>query len=175
MKFHLRRLDREVTDQKALKQLLGYQQYFVMGMADAGEPYVVPMGYVYDEENNTVYFYCAKEGKKVEFLKKNPRVWGVVVLDKGVQGGACVNFYASAMFSGKVEWVNTPAEKRKIMDLFAERLSKDVAGVKDRLEKLFGAGDAATASVLFGRIKIDELTGKRSTEMTVEKLRELTS
>ena len=106
MKFHLRRLDREIKDQKALKRLLSHQQYFVMGMADAGEPYAVPMGYVYDEEENTVYFHCAKEGKKIEFLKKNPRVWGVVVLDEGVQEGACVNLYASAMFSGKVEWIN---------------------------------------------------------------------
>ncbi len=175
MKFHLRRLDREISDGKALRQLLKHSQYFVMSMVDGKEPYAVPMGYVYHEAEDVVYFHCAKEGRKIEAIRGNPRVWGLVVLDEGIQSGACVNLYASAMFSGKVEWVNDAAEKRRIMTLFAEMLSRDVEGVKQRLEKLFGSGDAATAGVLFGRIKVEELTGKRSTEMTEEKLLELTA
>jgi len=175
MKFHLRRLDREIKDQKALRQLLNHAQYFVMSMADGGEPYSVPLGYVYDEEENTIYFHCAKDGKKIEYLKKNPRVWGVVVIDEGIQAGACVNLYASTMFSGRVEWVNDTAEKRKAMNLFAERLSADVDGVKQRLDKIFGGGDAVLTGVVFGKIKVEELTGKRSTEMTLEKLTQLTA
>jgi nitroimidazol reductase NimA-like FMN-containing flavoprotein (pyridoxamine 5'-phosphate oxidase superfamily) len=175
MKFHLRRLDREINDQKALRQILNHAQYFVMSMADSGEPYAVPLGYVYNEKENIVYFHCAKDGKKIEYLKKNPKVWGVVVLDEGIQEGACVNLYASTMFSGRVEWVSDADEKRKAMNLFAERLSADVDGVKQRLEKIFGGGEAALASVVFGKIKVEELTGKRSTEMTTEKLLQLTA
>jgi nitroimidazol reductase NimA-like FMN-containing flavoprotein (pyridoxamine 5'-phosphate oxidase superfamily) len=175
MKFHLRRLDREINDQKALKRLLGHQQYFVMSMADGGEPYAVPLGYVYDEEENALYFHSAKEGKKIEFLKKNPRVWGFVVIDEGVQSGGCVNLYASSMFLGKVEWVSDAAEKARAMNLFAERLSIDVEGTKQRLEKMFEAGRALPAGVVIAKIRIEELTGKHSTEMTVEKLLELTA
>jgi uncharacterized protein len=174
MKFHLRRLDREIKDQKALKQLLSHQQYFIMSMANSDEPYAVPLGYVYDEEENEVYFHCAKEGKKIEFLKKNSKVWGVVVLDEGVQKGGCVNLYASAMFSGKVEWINGASEKAKIMNLFAERLSRDVDGTKQRLKKMFEAGEVPPVGVVFAKIKVKELTGKHSTEMTAEKLLELT-
>jgi len=174
MKFHLRRLDREIKDQRALRQLLSHHQYFVMSMADGDEPYAVPLGYVYDEEENAIYFHCAKEGKKIEFLKKNSRVWGVVVIDKGIQSGACVNFYASAMFSGKVEWVSDVKEKTKVMSLFAEKLSRDVNGVKQRLQKIFGGEETALAGVVFAKICVEELSGKRSTEMTVEKLLELT-
>jgi uncharacterized protein len=175
MKFHMRRLDRKIEDQKALRRLLSYQQYLTLSMADADEPYAVPLGYIYDEETNTIYFHCAKDGKKVEFLKRNPRVWAVVVLDEGVQEGACVNLYASAMFSGRVEWVEEASEKKKAMNLFAEKLSRDAASVKQRLQAIFGSNESALAGVVFAKIKVEELTGKRSTEMTAEKLLELTA
>ena len=174
MKFHLRRLDREIKDGKALRSLLAHQQHFVMSMIDGGEPYAVPMGYVYDEGGHAVYFHCSKEGRKMNALKENPHVWGVVVLDEGVQEGACVNMYASATFSGEVVWVTDAAEKRRVMNLFAEKLSADTVSVKQRLEKMFEAEPALTA-VLFGKIRVEGLTGKRSTEMTEQRLLELTS
>jgi nitroimidazol reductase NimA-like FMN-containing flavoprotein (pyridoxamine 5'-phosphate oxidase superfamily) len=175
MKFHLRRVDRKIEDERTLKRLLAHQQYLTLSMADGSEPYAVPLGYVYDEAVDTVYFHCAKEGKKVEFLRKNPRVWCVVTLDEGVQEGACVNLYASAMFSGRVEWVTDAEEKKRVMNLFAEKLSRDSEGVKQRLKALFGGSEAALTGVVFAKIKVEELSGKRSTEMTVEKLLGLTA
>jgi nitroimidazol reductase NimA-like FMN-containing flavoprotein (pyridoxamine 5'-phosphate oxidase superfamily) len=174
MKFHLRRVDRKIEDEKALRRLLAHQQYMTLSMADGGEPYAVPLGYVYDEAVDIIYFHCAKEGKKMQFLKKNPRVWCVVTLDEGVQEGACVNLYASAMFSGRVEWVTDAEEKRRVMNLFAEKLSRDSESVKQRLKGLFAGGEAALSGVVFAKVKVEELSGKRSTEMTVEKLLELT-
>jgi uncharacterized protein len=175
MKFHPRRLDRVINEKKALNRLLNHSRYIVLSMALGDEPYAVPLGYVYDESQNAVYFHCANEGKKIEFLKKNPNVWGLVVLDEGILDGACVNLYASAMFHGKVEWVKEASEKNRVMNLFALKLSRDVEGVKQRLKQIFGGGEAALTSVSFGMIKIEDLTGKRSTEMTVEKLLELTA
>jgi len=175
MKFHLRRVDRKIDDERALRSILAHQQYLTLCMANDDEPYAVPLGYVYDESEDAVYFHCAKEGKKVEFLRKNPWVWCVVTLDEGVQEGACVNLYASAMFSGRVEWVTDAGEKKRIMNLFAEKLSRDSESVKQRLKAFFAGGEAALAGVVFAKIKIEELSGKRSTEMTLEKLQELTA
>ncbi len=174
MKFHLRRIDREIKDQKALKRILLHSKHFILSLTDGGEPYAVPMGYVYDEKENAIYFHCAKEGKKMEFIKRNPRAWGVVVVDQGFMEGACVNMYASAMFSGKIEFVEESAEKTKAMNLFAERLSSDVESVKARVQKLFGGDVSALSGVVFAKIRLEELTGKRSTEMTVEKLLKIT-
>ena len=174
MKFHLRRVDREISDSKALKRILLHSKHFILSLADGGEPYAVPMGYVYDEKESAVYFHCSKEGKKMEFIKRNPRAWGVIVVDQGIMEGACVNMYASAMFSGKVEFVEDSAEKAKAMNLFAERLSSDVEGVKARVQKLFGGDESALSGVVFAKIRLEELTGKRSTEMTLEKLLRIT-
>ena len=175
MKFHLRRVDREINDLKALKQILNYSKHFVLSLADGEEPYAVPMGYVYDEDENAVYFHCSKEGKKIEIIKKNPRTWGVVVFDRGILKGACVNMYASVMFSGSVEFIEDKAEMAKVMNIFAERLSSDIDGVKNRVKTLFGGEGNALGNVVFGKIRLEELTGKRSTEMTIEKLFELAS
>jgi len=143
-------------------------------MSAGDEPYAVPLGYVYDERGNLIYFHCAREGKKMDFLKKNPKAWGLVVLDQGIMEGTCMNLYASAMFSGRVEFVQDTSEKTMVMNLFAEKLSRDVSGVKQRLQKIFGGEVSAIDKVVFGKIVIDELTGKRSTEMTAEKLLEIT-
>ena len=170
MKFHLRRVDREINDPKALKRILLHSKHFILSLADGGEPYAVPMGYVYDEKENVVYFHCAKEGKKMEFIKRSPRTWGVVVVDQGIMEGACVNMYASVMFSGRIEFVEDSAEKAKVMNHFAEKLSSNVEGVKARVQNLFGGDGSALNGVIFAKIRLEELTGKRSTEMTVEKL-----
>jgi nitroimidazol reductase NimA-like FMN-containing flavoprotein (pyridoxamine 5'-phosphate oxidase superfamily) len=54
MKFHMRRHDREIKDQKALKRLLSYSKYFVLSMSAGDEPYAFPIGYVYDERENVI-------------------------------------------------------------------------------------------------------------------------
>ena len=51
-------------------------------MSAGDEPHAVPLGYVYDERGNLIYFHCAREGKKMDFLKKNPKAWGIIVLDQ---------------------------------------------------------------------------------------------
>ena len=37
MKFHLRRLDREIKDLKAIIRLLNHSQYFILSMSDGDE------------------------------------------------------------------------------------------------------------------------------------------
>jgi len=137
--------------------LLSYSKYFILSA-----------------RANAVYFHCTREGKKMDFLKKNPKAWGLVILDQGIIEGAFVNLYASAMFSGRVEFVQDDSEKSMVMNLFAEKLSRDTGGVKQRLQKIFEGERPSLDRVLIGKTVIDELTGKRSTEMTAEKLLEIT-
>jgi nitroimidazol reductase NimA-like FMN-containing flavoprotein (pyridoxamine 5'-phosphate oxidase superfamily) len=77
----MRRNDREIKDHKALKRLLSCSKCFVLSMSAGDEPHAVPLGYVYDERGNVIYFHCAREGK-MDFLKKNLKAWGLVVLDQ---------------------------------------------------------------------------------------------
>ena len=47
-----------------------------------GYPYGIPMNYFYDEDENKIYFHCAKEGHKIDALRANGKV-SFCVLDKG--------------------------------------------------------------------------------------------
>lgn len=39
-------------------------------IGDDGYPYGVPINYVYDEKENALYFHGAKEGHKIDAIKK---------------------------------------------------------------------------------------------------------
>lgn len=68
----LRRDDREITDRAAIEAILHRAGVGRLGLAVDGQPYVVPLNYVY--YNGALYFHCADEGRKIEMLKANPRV-----------------------------------------------------------------------------------------------------
>ena len=75
------------------------------------EPYLAALSHGYDEEKNCLYFHCAKEGKKVEILHANNRVWGQALVDRGYVQGACGHLYATTQFKGRVTFVDDIVEK----------------------------------------------------------------
>ncbi|ABS54565.1 pyridoxamine 5'-phosphate oxidase-related, FMN-binding [Methanoregula boonei 6A8] len=67
----MRRKDREITDRGAMEAILTSAEVCRIGLADGGEPYVVPVCFAY--RDNAIYFHSAQAGKKMEMLLKNPR------------------------------------------------------------------------------------------------------
>ncbi len=58
-----------------------------------------------------------------------------------------MNLYTSATFSGGVEFVQDISEKTMVMNLFTEKLSRDVSRVKTRLQKIFGGEGSVNDNV----------------------------
>ena len=52
------------TDRRGVLSVIG----------DDGYPYGVPINYVYDEKENALYFHGAKEGHKIDAIKKSGKV-----------------------------------------------------------------------------------------------------
>lgn len=44
-----------------------------LAMTDGLNPYIIPLnyGYTYEDGKLVIYFHCAKEGRKLDILKKN--------------------------------------------------------------------------------------------------------
>lgn len=64
----MRKNDREVTE---LTEIMGIIKKCVvcrLGMVDDGTPYIVPLnfGYEFDGAALTLYFHCAKEGRRID-------------------------------------------------------------------------------------------------------------
>ena len=158
----LRRKEKEIKDKAELKAILASTQYVTIAMCRDNVPYLVTLSHGYDKERNAIYFHCAGEGKKIDILKANNRVWGQAIVDRGYSHGYCDHLYASIQFGGRVSFVADEAEKRRALEVMIRQLEREPG-------KIMAAQvtDAAVAKVCIGRIDIEYMSGKRSEKVTI--------
>ena len=154
MSFHVRRNDREITDCKELRQVLKSTKYVTVALCLQNEPYLISLSHGYDEDKNCIYFHCAAEGKKLEFLKVNSRVWGQALLDFGVTED-CDYAYTSVHFSGKMSLIEDLVEKRHAMEVLVRQVSLNPE------EKLAKIKPEKLEKQTMGRVDIDYMSGKK--------------
>jgi len=68
----MRKSQREIKDRAEIDAIIRRSQVCRLGLTDGHEPYVVPLCFGYD--GKALYFHCAKEGRKLDILRKNNRV-----------------------------------------------------------------------------------------------------
>lgn len=96
----MRRQDREIDEQEARK-ILSSGQYGVLSTVGAdGDPYGVPVSYVY--RDGEIYIHSAPEGRKVENLFPGAHVSFCVVGATELQPEMFSTRYESAIASGEV-------------------------------------------------------------------------
>jgi nitroimidazol reductase NimA-like FMN-containing flavoprotein (pyridoxamine 5'-phosphate oxidase superfamily) len=162
MTFHVRRRDKEITDERLLKRILKTTKYVTIALSEDNQPYLVSLSHGYDEERHCLYFHCAREGKKLRYLKSNNAVWGQALLDYGSsEGDECTQLYASVHFSGKVILIDNFEEKRRAVECMINQLCENPQAViadlnLDRLK-----------NTEIGRIEIEYMSGKKSKEVAI--------
>ncbi len=72
----MRRKDRQVTDRALISGMLDMTEVLHIAIKDEPYPYIVPVNFGYEWTNDKLifYFHCAKEGKKLDLMRKDPRV-----------------------------------------------------------------------------------------------------
>lgn len=154
----MRRKDRELKSLPEIEEVLRRCEVCRLGLCDGGFAYIVPMNYGFTMEDGvlTLYFHCAREGRKLELLRADPRA--SFELDGGHQllpaaDPARTSFaYECVMGTGAVEIVEDPAEKKRGLDLLMAHYGG--AGEYTYTEGCMGA-----AMVL--RLVSRDFTGKR--------------
>lgn len=59
-------------DTEQCKEVLRNEVYCTLAMiGDYGCPYAIPLHFTYDEKKNIIYLHGAKEGHKIDTLRKN--------------------------------------------------------------------------------------------------------
>jgi nitroimidazol reductase NimA-like FMN-containing flavoprotein (pyridoxamine 5'-phosphate oxidase superfamily) len=157
-KYHMRRADREIVDRDELDSVLASQRYIVVALCRGGEPYVVTLSYGYSRQDNALYFHCAPEGLKLEFLRANPVVCATVVEDLGYKEGECAHAYRSVVVRGRMEVVDGREAKAHGLRVLLLHQEKDPEGTGRRLLPDEAAYDRVTVL----RLAIEEITGKRA-------------
>ena len=163
-KYHLRRADKEISDPALLRKILKTAQYVTIAMSVEDQPYLVSLSHGFDEEQNCIFFHCASEGKKLDYLKANSNVWGQALVDRGYSKGECTHLYASVQFSGRVKLLNGKKEKKQALELMMNQLDSGSEKLKERLAEL---DSGSLDKTVVGRIDIDYMSGKKSKEIEI--------
>ncbi|MFW9938247.1 MAG: pyridoxamine 5'-phosphate oxidase family protein [Candidatus Thorarchaeota archaeon] len=155
VKYHMRRIEKEISDEKEKIEILKAGKYATISMCIKDEPYLVTLSYGYDDSKKSLYFHCAKEGQKIDFIKANPFVCGTVIEENGYQEG-CGQTFRSVIFRGKMVIVEELQEKKSGFDILINHLEKNPDGIKKKFLKKEGAYE--NSGML--RLDINEITGK---------------
>ena len=99
----LRRKDRAITQEEATTLLNSGEYGILSTISESGEPYGIPLSYCIID--NSIYFHCAVEGKKLEHFKHNNSVSFCVVGNTEILPDKFSTKYESVIASGKIEEV----------------------------------------------------------------------
>jgi len=151
------RREQELTDRGAILDILDRCKVVHLGLVDGDEPYVVPMNYGYTMDDNgklSLYIHGATKGRKLDVMRKNPKVFIEMECDiEPFAGDVACRYgmaYKSLMGRGKAVFVEEPADKIKALSI----LMKTQTGMDfDFTEKL-----VKVVSII--RIDVEEYTAK---------------
>ncbi len=153
----MRRKDRAMDESLAVK-LLEESQLGVLCTSGAdGAPYGVPINYCYLRDDNVIIFHCAKDGRKLENIKDNPRVSFTVMGKNRIIAERLTTYYESVIVSGTASLVQDDEEKKLRLDQLCRRLSPEIEWRSDR-------DCIHLARTMIVRIDIDSISGKKNGE-----------
>jgi uncharacterized protein len=126
------------------RELLSVCRIGRLGCVDNGEPYVVPINYVFEE--GAVYSHSLP-GRKIEALRAHPRAC--------LQVDEIENDFAwrSVIAYGNFEEIRVPSDRRSILGKLLARFP-----LLTPVESVMAQDASAPDSVVF-RIRIDRITG----------------
>jgi nitroimidazol reductase NimA-like FMN-containing flavoprotein (pyridoxamine 5'-phosphate oxidase superfamily) len=144
-----------IQDLQQIEAVLLKAKFLRIALSDAETPYIVPMSFGY--LNNTIYLHSSRKGRKIEILKKNPRVCfeAAVETDLITADEPCkYNVrYRSVIGYGKAKFLEDYNEKVEGLTVLSEHY-----GMKGPFE--FEEWKVNRLSVI--KIEIEKMTGKES-------------
>lgn len=151
----MRRSEKEVKDAAALEIILKKAKICRLAMCNGTTPYIVPMNFGYKE--GILYFHSATEGKKLDILRENPLACFEAEADVEIVAGREVcNWsmkYLTVIGHGEAVFIESQKEKAEALGVIVEKY----AGRQG-----FEFPEAALNKVVVFKIKIQEMTGKKS-------------
>ncbi|WDV44773.1 pyridoxamine 5'-phosphate oxidase family protein [Clostridiaceae bacterium M8S5] len=149
----MRKKGRQVCDEQ-IEEILKKGEYGTMAtISENGYPYVVPLNYVYCD--NSIYFHCAKEGHKLEDIKRNNNVSFNVVIDTEILSEKYTTLYKSVTLFGQAKEIKEVSNKREILVKLLQKYMPDK--IKDGMKN---TEDVINKALTIIKIDIEHVTGK---------------
>jgi nitroimidazol reductase NimA-like FMN-containing flavoprotein (pyridoxamine 5'-phosphate oxidase superfamily) len=146
----------QITDEAGIRHILDEAKVLYLSMCDGDEPYVVPMNYGYCLEDGklVIYLHSAVQGKKLDIIRANPKVFFAMDCDRQPFAGqvACQYglSYSSLMGRGNARIIEDVEEKNKAMSIL----------MQTQTGKEFSFNERLVSIVAVIRIDVAEFTAK---------------
>ena len=160
----MRRKDREVTAIADLLAIIDRCRVCRLGLCDDGRAYIVPMNFGYSLENGalTLYFHSAREGKKIDIIRKNNKACFELDCDHKLLSGdqACeYSFaYSSIIGFGSIEFIDAEQEKINALEILMKHQTGKEAQ-PDTLNSFIICKEAVDSVTVF-KLAADSFSGK---------------
>ena len=129
---------------------------------DDSYPYAVPLSFAYAD--GRLYFHVAKSGHKLDALRRNPKASFCVIEQDEVVPKEYTTYFRSVIAFGKIRIVEDNAEKRRGLDLLADKYSphETTESREAEIGKLINA-------LYVLEMDIEHLTGKEGREFAEQR------
>lgn len=151
------RRERQVIDMGEIINILDKSKVLHLGLVDGDEPYVVPMNYGYEFVDDTliIYLHGARRGRKLDLIRKNPKVFYELDCDiVPFEGEVACKYgitYSSVMGRGEAFLVEDVEEKKHALSVL----------MKTQTGKDFTFDDKLVSVVSIIKIVTKEYTAKQ--------------
>ena len=150
----MRRFKQQVSADECRRILREEKRAAFSVLGDDGYPYTVPINFFYDEPDNRIYFHGAKEGHKIDAIKKCDKAC-FAVWNQGFKEENRWEWNAtSVIVFGRVKFVTDADAAEKYLRKLAEKYYPTA----DDVEK--GMASTSFELVQMLEIEIEHMTGK---------------
>ena len=155
--FREMRRKNQQLPQEVSQEILKKGSFGVLAVhGDDGYPYAVPLSYVYFD--GKIYFHSAKEGHKVDAVRRYEKVSFCVVEKDEISEAELTTFYRSVIVFGKAHIIEDAQEKRTAIEALTMKYCPgNMAGGLEAIKKEW---DRLCMIVL----EPDLITGKEAVE-----------
>lgn len=130
----MRRIKQQLSPKECISILKNEVRGVLSVLGDNEYPYGIPINFYYLENDNKIYFHGAKEGHKIDSIKKHDKV-SFCVYDKGVLADGKIGLnYKSVIVFGKLKPLNDKEKSINICRLLANQFGFDKNYIEDEIK-----------------------------------------
>ncbi len=153
----MRRKKKEIDINSAKELLKNCRRGVIAVNGDDGYPYAVPINYLYDSENNKIYFHGARVGHKVDSLKACDKICFTVYGNETVKDEKWAPYLQSAVVFGRCRLAENNAQSVQMLKRLAMKYYPSEQAIDEEIER---SGKA----VQMFEIEIEHISGKEIQE-----------
>lgn len=126
---------------------------------EEGYPYAVPLSYFYEEQK--IFFHCARNGYKIEAIKRNEKASFCVIDQDQVVPEEYTTYFRSVIVFGRIRILERENEKRRAIEKLSLKYSP-----RESEERRRQTIDREFPPLCMLELSIEHISGKEAIELT---------